>query len=360
MRVAARVCLMVTSAVTVARAEPLTRCSGPELILDPPLSARRPWSQAAGDARRRVAELSDVDACAKLEVEQTRHAVRVRASSSDGRSVVRDLSGPSELEATVVALLVLPPPSAEPGVSPADAKPAPAAPKPAAAPAAPKPASSTHADSGVESNAGLGKSAGRGSAFEAALGAGARSASYLMGPGVRSVLDAQLGDWLLGGVIHAEQLSAVSPSTNRFSMERSGSVGALFGRRLLRSPFYLDVAVEAPVLTVSTSRWDAQTQTPGAVQTPEPGENENENETDDPGATTTTTTTSTKVVSPHADLRGGGFIRAVYPFRGAFGMFAELDAEHTLGLVKQPSAEGQPPVVAWSVGLSLGLFWSSR
>src|SRR5512146_2721596 len=143
MRLATGLALMLTLLTGGARAQSAPaaeRCVGPSIVLQPPLDQRRSWTRAAGATRRRVAELSDVDACTRLEIEATDDSVQVRASAADGRTVVRQVSKPSELEGTVVALLVLPPAErAEPleGSNPAGSKaeaPPAAAPKPQTAP----------------------------------------------------------------------------------------------------------------------------------------------------------------------------------------------------------------------------------
>jgi len=171
-------------------------------------------------------------------------------------------------------------------------------------------------------------------------------------------VNGQLHRWLFGAVVHGEQVST-TPGTNRFSMERSASLGALFGRRLTSSPLYLDVALVAPVLVVRTSEWvqTSATSTPGEPES-EPGENERGS--DDPvSAPTATTVSKTKVVAPYADLRAGAMLRAVWPFSGKLGAVAALDFEHTLGVLPTPKISGQPVPVAFSVGLTLGIFWSS-
>jgi len=358
MRVAAGCCAVVISAAAVARAEPPPQCAGPKLVLEPPLSHRRAWSEAAVGARQRVGQLTDVDACTRLEVEQTGHTVQVKASAADGRSVVRDLAGPSELEPTVVALLVLPPQYEHDddlaSVAPHEKPPPPAAtqPKPVA-PVAKAATRSSAGDQGVTpAGAGTKKYARR--SLELALGGSARSASYLFGPGASLLVNARLDGWLLGGMAHAEQTSASNASPTRFSTERSASFGLVFGRRLVTTPFYFDVALEAPILAVTTSEWTSE-KVEG--QSTEPGEFE-------PGSDdqleTQHTVTTQKVVAPHADLRAGGLIRAVLPLGAGFGAFSEVDVEHTLGLLDQPSSEDQPRVLAFSAGMSLGVFWGSR
>lgn len=343
---------MATSAV--ARAEP--PCSGPKLVLEPSLSHRRAWSEAALDARRKVAELTDVDACTRLEVGRTGHAIQVKASAADGRSVVRDLSSPGELEPTVVALLVLPPRGEHDddlAVSPRDepAEPVKAAANRVPVAVPPRPASTT-ADEGAVRGAAR-PYAPR--SLEVALGGSARSAAYLLGPSVGLLVNARLDGWLVGGVAHAEQTSTSSASSTQFTKERSASFGFVLGRRLLTGPVYVDVALEAPVLAVSTSTWTAEVTSGGDDDGQEPLEPGS----DDPVTSTTTTHSKEKVVAPHADLRAGGLIRAVMPFGVGFGAFSQLDAEHTLGVLPEPSGDGQPRTIAWNAGLSLGLFWSS-
>lgn len=357
MRVAAGCCAVVISAAAVARAEPQPECAGPKLVLEPPLSHRRAWSEAASGTRQRVDQLTDVDACTRLEVEQTGHTVQVKASAADGRSVVRDLAGPSELEPTVVALLVLPPHRERDddlaSVVPHEKPPPSAArqPKPAV-PAAKATTPISPGDQGVTPVGAGTKNYARRS-LEIALGGSARSASYLFGPGASLLVNARLDGWLLGGMAHAEQTSASTSSPSRFSTERSASFGLVLGRRLVTAPFYLDVALEAPILAVTTSEWTSETV---EGQSAEPGEFE-------PGSDdqleTPHTVSTQKVVAPHADLRAGGLVRAVLPLGAGFGAFSQVDVEHTLGLVDQPSGENQPRVVAFSAGVSLGLFWGS-
>lgn len=353
-------------------------CRGPNIVLEPPLSHHRSWRTAAGDTRRRVAELTDVDACTELDVEQAGGAVHVRASVADGRSVVRELSGPSELEPTVVALLVLPPvdrpedpgagtesadvaaavaaaSAAKPSVAPAPAKP------PVARPAsgARSPGQRDQAE-GVRTLAG--SEAPRG--FELTLAGSGRAAGYLTGPGASALIDWRFGRWLLGANIHAEQVTG--PSTaGRFSAVRTASLGAWFGRRLVARPFYLDAGLKLPIIAVSVSQWTSQetVTTPGTTGTESDDAGEAGGESDDPTSTTTTTSstrTSTHTTTPSADLRAGGLLRGVVPFAGRFGAMLSAEAEHSLGIVKPPSASGQPAPLGWNFGVSLGVFWSTR
>jgi hypothetical protein len=353
--------MMLTTAASIARAEPPRGCSGPELVLDPRLSHRRTWSNAASDARRRVAELADVDACARLEVEQAPGTVRVRAESADGRAVVRELSGPGELEATVVALLVLPP------TTEADSTRTGRAANTAASPPAPpasKPESTAlgdsnpRADTAPTSKRSEPTLASTGRSLEVALGAGIRTAPGLLGPGVAAVVNATLHGWLVGGLLSAEQTQA-APAVGHFSLERSASLGFVFGRRLLRRPFLLDVALQAPLLRVSSSKWLAETQHTGEVEGAEAGDDDFGFDGSASSATETTTSTETRVVPLHADLRAGAFVRAVAPLTGPLGMFVEVDGEHTLGVLTPPSATGQPRLGQWTAGASIGLFWSN-
>jgi hypothetical protein len=358
MRVAAGCCAVVISATAVARADPPPHCSGPKLVLEPPLSHRRAWSEAASGARRRVDQLTDVDACTHLEVEQTGGAVKVKASAADGRFVERDLAGPSELEPTVVALLVLPPRGANDddlaSVAPQE-KPAPPA-APPTKPTAPTTKAATASAGGdqeiTRTNAAATSYARR--SLELALGGSARSASYLLGAGASLLVNARLDGWLLGGMAHAEQTSSSTSSPSRFSTERSASFGLVFGRRFVTTPFYLDVALEAPILSLTTSAWTAETV---AGESAESGEFEpgSDDQLEAPH-----TVSTHKVVDPHADLRAGGLIRAVVPLGAGFGAFSQVDAEHTLGLIDQPSTENQPRVIAFSAGVSLGVFWGSH
>lgn len=354
---AAGCCAVVISAAAVARAEPPPHCSGPKLVLEPPLSHRRAWSEAAIGARRRVDQLTDVDTCTRLQVEQTGDAVKVKARAADGRSVERDLAGPSELEPTVVALLVLPPHGEHDddlaSVLPRDKPPPPTTPEPKPAAPAPKAAAaSTAGDRGVTPANASTKSYARRS-LEIALGGSARSASYLLGPGASLLVNARLDGWLLGGMAHAEQTSSSTSSPGRFSTERSASFGFVFGRRFVTTPFYLDVALEAPVLAVTTSEWTAETV---EGESEEPGEFEpgSDDQLEAPR-----TVSTHKVVAPHTDLRAGGLIRAVVPIGAGFGAFSQVDVEHTLGLIEQPSSENQPQVIGFTAGVSLGVFWGS-
>jgi hypothetical protein len=381
MRFAVGCALMLTlGAGSVRAAEPSASdgCRGPSIVLDPPLSHRRSWRAAAGDTRKRVAELSDVDACTELEVEQADGAVHVRASAADGRSVVRELSGPAELEPTVVALLVLPPADrtedfatstdgsehAASVVAASAAKPdqehaAALPPKPSATPAsAPTPASARdHRDDPARLG---GASAGAGThGFEVALAGSGRAAGYLLGAGASTLVDWRFGGWLVGATAHAEQATGPSNVAGRFSAVRSASLGALFGRRLIARPFYLDAAVELPIVTVSTSEWTS-TQT---VTTPVPGETEPGEVGEDSGdssSTTSSTRTSNQATPPSVDLRAGGLLRGVVPFAGRFGAMLAADAEHSLGILRMPQVSGQPAPLGWNFGVSLGLFWSTR
>jgi hypothetical protein len=384
MRLAVGCALMLTLAAESARATPPPSdgCSGPSIVLEPPLSHRRPWREAAGDTEKRVAELTDVDACARLEVEQKAGAVHVRALAADGRSVVRDLSDPSELEPTVVALLVLPPSArsdlgdaddsetatTEAVVSAAKTKQATVQTSAQVKPVVPepKPTLALAANNGRDTTtASLGSASGRERTrgVEVMLAGSGRAAGYLMGPGASALVDWQLGRWLLGATAHAEQVTGPSNAAGRFSALRSASLGAIFGRRLVARPFYLDAAIEAPVLAVTTSQWTSQnvvTQ-PGTTV---PGESDDAGQTesgsDDTTTTppTSTTQTRTQNTPPSLDLRAGALVRTVVPLAGRFGALLQGDAEHSLGLIKQPKVSGQPAPLGWNFGVSLGVFWS--
>ena len=369
MRVAVACALMLTLGPEAARAATPRAsgdCRGPSIVLEPSLSQHRSWREAAGDTQRRVAELVDVDTCTRLDVEQAGGAVHVRASAADGRSVVRDLAGPSELEPTVVALLVLPPlersdahaaPEDKPGGEGADdAGKAPAQKSKPAKPEAPK-TQATASAGARDQTATLGTTNGRERTrgVELALGGSGRAAGYLLGPGVSAVVDWQFGRWLVGATTHAEQVSGPSSTAGRYSLARSASLGALFGRRLVARPFFLDAAVELPIIAVGSGQWTS-TET---VTQPSTSDDAGETGSDD-GTTSATSTTRTQkhTTPPTADLRAGALVRGVVPFAGRFGATLSADAEHSLGLLKPPAVSGQPASLGWNVGVSLGLFWS--
>ncbi|HTQ06615.1 MAG TPA: hypothetical protein VMI54_22300, partial [Polyangiaceae bacterium] len=243
MRPAVGLVLVLTALSGTARgqeAPSAEKCSGPSLVLEPPLSHRWSWTKAAGETRRRVAELSDVDACMHFQVEALRESVHVRASAADGRSVVREVAKPSELEATVVALLVLPPAgrdealptedsSADAGaslVAPKDV----ANPKPNPPPVVLKPPTSKPASRAVETpdeserHAPWPAGAPGHHGFELALATSGRSTGYLFGPGASTVADWDLGGWLVGGAAHAERVSGPSDVASRFSVEWNASL----------------------------------------------------------------------------------------------------------------------------------------
>jgi hypothetical protein len=176
--------------------------------------------------------------------------------------------------------------------------------------------------------------------------------------------DWQRSGWLFGGLVRADQTQA-STTPGRYGRERSAAAGFMAGRRLLRAPFYVDLLLEAPIFALRSSTYTVQSvqqssTTPSDDGTqpepPEPGE------TNDDGTSSTSSQTvnQTKSVPLYADLRAGAALRTVVPFKGSFAMFAELDAEHTLGILKPPSASGQPNVIGWCAGLSLGLFWGTH
>lgn len=345
------------------------RCTGPSLVLAPSLSHRWSWTKAAGDARRRVAELSDVDVCMRLEVEATRESVHVRASAADGRSVVREVTKPSELEATVVALLVLPPAAGDETIDAeppsADAKASPAAPKTVASPAPNRPPLVARARTRTpasrerelpdqaERGARLAADSAEHHAFELALAGSGRSTGYLFGPGVSAVADWDLGGWLVGGTAHGEQAAGPSAVAGRFSLERNASVGGLIGRRLLRRPLLLDVALEVPVLAFHSSRWTSRSVTSAGSS-----DSDDLGGVDDDDSAQTVSSVRTQTTPPNLDLRVGGFARAIVPFTGHFGAALAADAERSAGLLPSTSAAGQPASLAWNFGVSLGLFWS--
>lgn len=366
--------MLMLGAGSVRAAEPSASdaCRGPNIVLDPPLSHHRSWRAAAGDTKKRVAELTDVDACTELEVEQADGTVHVRASAADGRSVVRELSGPSELEPTVVALLVLPPSArgedfetnadgSEHAAAVTAANAAKAKPEEAAAPVrTPSPTRASARDQ-REQTATLGAANGTASArgFEAALAGSGRGAGYLFGAGVSAAFDWRFGGWLLGATAHAEQAKGPSDVAGRFSTVRSASLGALFGRRLVARPFYLDAIAELPIVAVSSNEWTSEK----TVTTPVSGENEAGevgDDSDDVTGATSATQSSTQATPPSVDLRAGAMLRGVVPFAGRFGAMLAVDAEHSLGILKVPAPSGQPAPLGWNFGVSLGLFWSQR
>jgi hypothetical protein len=364
MRIVLSVAVLVTFGTGTARAdEPRPRvsqaaCSGPSIELEPPLSQRRSWQQAVGDTRKRMTELEYVDACAHLEVQQTGHAARVRASAADGRSVVRDLTGPSELEPIVVALLVLPPDDwssayEQPAKDEASTTTGPAVPP--RAPAT-KPAPRREQKDETESSAQLGTHGSRGSSVELALAPAGRSAGYLTGPGAGAIVDWVVTGWLVGATVHGEQLSSGSSDAQHFSAERTASLGFLFGRRLVARPFYLDVALEAPVLAVRTSKWTSKQSETSAEHESEPGELEPGS--DDAGAQQPDSVGREHATPPNADLRAGLLVRGVVPLTGHFGATLGADAERSLGVLSNTGAASQPAPLDWNFGLSLGLFWS--
>lgn len=220
-----------------------------------------------------------------------------------------------------------------------------------APPAAKTPARKAETPDERDHGAHLAAEAAGGHSVELALSGSARSTGYLFGPGVSAVVDWDLGGWLLGGLAHAEEASGPTGAAGRFYSERNASIGALFGRRLVRRPFLVDVALEAPVFALHTSRWTSH------VVATSPAESESDDlpsQSDDDAVLQT----RTQATPTTFDLRAGGFVRAVVPFAGHFGATLAADGERSLNLLRTAASSGQPASLAWNFGLSLGLFWS--
>lgn len=344
-------------------------CEGPSLVLEKPLDAKRSWAVAAGSTRRRFAELPDVDACTRVEVLEEDKRVRVRASAADGRSVVRELSGPRELESTVVALLVLPPSarSEAPEVGPVEPldPPPPRSDEPLPGSVAAKsagtttprtaatPAPSVDDRSVFRTRAGTALLSAHG--FDLGVGASGRSAGSLVGGGAQATIDWRVAGWLLGATARAEQITSTAPRPGQVSAQRSATLGAVFGRRFVTRPFALDVAALAPALSLRTSKWTSENTVSGSKDEIEP----DEIEPDDDALEHAPRSVSREQATPvRADLEVGALVRGVVPLSTNFGAFLAVDAERTLLTwpAKGPSGEPRPSV--WQAGVALGVLWS--
>src|SRR5258706_10751114 len=93
-----------------------TFCHGPKIVMSE--SVQEPWRTAVENARAQLSETSDIDRCAELLLESNGGGLRVQISLADGRAAVRDLSDPSQVEATLRALLSVPTVDSTKGQSP--------------------------------------------------------------------------------------------------------------------------------------------------------------------------------------------------------------------------------------------------
>jgi hypothetical protein len=314
-------------------------CGGPRITLDAALTSRSEWSLALERARQRVVELRDVDNCALLQVLQNPSEVVVRAQLPDGRAALRTVARPSDLPATVAALLLLPP--------------APQAKQPPPPPPAP-PAPPLEARREKESTVGpLATTASATSqlGFELGVGPAGRVAhdnSYYPSRGGALFAQLRWQRWLAGlagrGSTTWNRSGAGFPTLSR---EVAFTGGLTFGRRLLDGVVTLDVELELPEVSFEKISF-----------TPEPRVYIEHEPTEPPE---TYVFPYPEETFSYGDVRAGALVRASVPIFRSLRLYGALDGDT---VVKRFAMTGtnsgtQPSLPGWSAGLSIGLQWNA-
>jgi hypothetical protein len=191
-------------------------CTGPEIEADAAVRAR--WPQALTTLRAHVASLSDVDACARVDLIAAGAEVVVVVTLKDGRSTSRRVTSEEELPEVIEALIVLPP--ADKPEDGSTATPSAAASATPPVPQNPAPGASPKAERGaVELGVG---------------GAGhALGKPFFLGIGLTAFAQMNLGRWLLGVNARIDAIDLPVGGTevpDDFQMRTYG-IGVAAGRR---------------------------------------------------------------------------------------------------------------------------------
>lgn len=319
-------------------------CGGPSIELAPELARRPGWLQAVEETRRRFTGRRDVDRCATLAVEPAAGAASVSVRSSRGRSVTRSVESPDDLQATALALLVLPPPAERPSNVEAPER---------------RPSAAEPVDQGGQASQAASASSGAGATFELGLGPSGRVAGKLRGPGVALLGDVAVSGWVLGLAASGDLMSRTTAALpGELSRLDGFSTAALFGRRFAFGSFGVDVGIAAPVFAIQRRAWATTTGQPDvSLDGEEPAEMEPLDSDDGSSGSTVTVTARHGAVRP--DLRAGAFLRVAAKLKGSAHLFALFSADRTLGLVGRGGSEVPPDAPVYGAGLSIGLLWSA-
>ncbi len=354
-------------------------CTGPRIVLEGSLSRSAEWSEAAEAARQRVAELSDVDACAVLRVTRQSSKVALRVRAGDGRSAVRELARPQELGATAVALLVLPPTArdgatsalppgnstganGEPDAETAGSvsEPSPAGDAATAAAPSPRPPRTPEplprvSPRGSE-RAPLALAASSAAGFELGLAAAGRSIGALRGPGASALGNLRAGGWLFGLGLSGTSLGG-GDSTSSIQSALRFSLSPEVGHRFGIGSMDLDLGLEAPGVMLDRTHFAQAPVAPPPTST----EMDTEPDGDDPGVGgVTPTAPQTEMVSATAfALHAGAFARLSMAFARPLRAYLELDGGRTLYRFGASRAS-VPELAAYDLGASLGVAWSPK
>jgi hypothetical protein len=297
----------------VARAEESTpSCADPRVSVDGAVGSR--WQDVVAALCTELGAMRDVDPSARLRLAAgDDDTLVVVASLGDGRTAERRVTSPSDLRATVEALVTLPPSAAPKDVEP-KSTPAPgrqAAPEPTAADdrkrAAAQPPSVT-----IE----IGASAvGRVWGTPTYVSAGANAYAGL-----------RPGSWLFALLVRwdpLEDLTSVAPPG--FEMESVGA-GFAVAKRFGRGPSF-DLGATASLVEEIQSMEDAGGETSGSQ-------------------------TDIRLGVVGRVLLGGG------PFHGALSFEADASPGRFRRTVR--IADVLPDLPSWSLGLGVGAAWDDR
>lgn len=293
--------------------ESTTPCKNPRVTVEGNLSAS--WQEAVASLCGALDSMRDVDQSARLLVQPAEGGnLRVVASLRDGRVAERSVPSPTDLRATVEALVTLPPPLD--------------APKPAEAP---EKSDSPAAPSRTSSNADVGRThehEPRPLAIEVGASAVGRvwgSPTY-MSAGGNLYAGLRPGSWLFALLVRwdpLETLTGVAPSG--FEMDTVGA-GFVVARALGASPEF-DIGATVSLLEETQSAEDVSGETSGS----------------------------------QTDVRAGVLARTLFG-RGSFRGLVSFEADVSPGRLRRTAriAEVLPDLPSWSVGVGVGAAWEDR
>lgn len=223
----------------VARADNAPVCPNGRVIVQGALGEE--WLEPVARVCEHFGNIRDSDPSATLLIVPSGDEIEARATLGDGRTAVRRVRSPNELEMTVEALVVLPPRTSAKSEAPTPPAPTAREERPGAAQSAAEPLGAV----GVEIGAAL-------------LGRLARAPTYLSA-GMELHAGIRPGGWILGLSARFEPIQALTqPNPPEFEMSTAGA-GFFVARDLVRGRHAgLDCGVSASLVS------DTQSTQPGA------------------------------------------------------------------------------------------------
>ena len=283
-------------------------CHGPRIVMSETVSER--WRNAVENARVLLGQANNVDRCAELVLEPVGGDLLVRVSLADGRAGVRNLTNPSLLAPTLLAVLSLPPVKS-----------------PAEQTSAPLPQDRPAPENRVNGTASVSDPH-----LELGLGAMARVAGGPLygGLGLSAFAQLSLHRWLVGVSARwdASDVLLLDAPPSGFNMQTL-ALGVQVGVRSSFRGFALDALVGPEARIENQEAFGEQPATDG-------------------------------IGGGASDFRLDAALRLTTPAKGSLRFFSEADANASPARVTKPRRldGGLPTLPSWSTGIALGVLWS--